>query len=209
MLAGGAGIVNVMDLAAFLVAVLGLLAAPGPTNTLIALAGAQGSPKSAPARILQLIPAELLGYLTVILPLALLGNDVLSHWSMASNMLKVAAALWVLVLAVRLWGKPDDDPQHREVTPFQVFLTTLLNPKALVVALVLLPPASTPGFAERLALFLCLAAGVAVGWGHAGTLIGTDSGSDNARNRLQTVRRIASLWLALISGTLLLGVLRA
>lgn len=55
---------------AFLSAVLALLATPGPTNTLMALAGAEGGV----GRVARLLPAELAGHLTTILPLVWLGG---------------------------------------------------------------------------------------------------------------------------------------
>jgi hypothetical protein len=84
---------------AFLSAVLALLLAPGPTNTLMALAGAQAG--------FGLLPVELLGYLTTILPLTWLGAPLLARWPVLATGLKVLAAAWVLWLRCGcgvVWG---------------------------------------------------------------------------------------------------------
>ena len=57
---------------AFILAVLGLLATPGPTNTLLAASGAAVGLR----RSLHLIPAEVSGYLCSILALALVLGPV-------------------------------------------------------------------------------------------------------------------------------------
>jgi threonine/homoserine/homoserine lactone efflux protein len=191
-----------MSLAAFLAAVLALLVAPGPTNTLMALSGAQGGLP----RVIRLMPAELAGYLAAILSLAALGAPLLAAWPAARPALALVAAVWVMALAIRLWGRRGDDQTAPVVTPRQVFVTTLLNPKALVFALVLLPPLTEPDFAMRLGLFVGVVAGVAALWGMAGAAAG---GRRAGGNRLGLVQRGASVWLALVSVSLALGVLRA
>lgn len=146
-----------MTLAAFISAVLALLLAPGPTNTLTGLAGAQGGL----ARVLRLIPAELGGYLTTILPLALAGAELFGHWPAAAAALKLAAAVWVLFLAVRLWGVRSGEGQMALVDARRIYVTTMLNPKALIFGLVLLPAPQAAEFPARLAIFILLVAGAA------------------------------------------------
>lgn len=186
-----------MTLAAFLLAVLGLLLAPGPTNTLMAVAGAQGGV----GRVLRLLPAELAGYLTTILPLVWIGAELLARVPAASVVLTLAAAVWVMLLAVRLWGLPGAEEQG-QVTPRRVYVTTMLNPKALVFGLVLLPGPAEPEFLARLALFCLSVAGVALLWGAAGAL--TQVRGESAP-RLRLVQRLASVWLGIVSVTLVLG----
>lgn len=190
-----------MTLAAFAAAVLALLLAPGPTNTLMAVAGAQGGP----GRVLRLLPAELAGYLAAILPLAFLGAGVLAQVPQAATALKLAAAVWVMVLAVRLWGRRGDGAAAGTVTPARVALTTLLNPKALIFGLVLLPVPQDPAFVPRLGLFCLMVAAVALAWGAAGALT---RGGPQAALRLTRVQRAASLWLAFVSVSLAAGALQ-
>ena len=187
-----------MSLALFLSAALALLVAPGPTNTLMGLAGAQhGLP-----RVVRLLPAELFGYLATVVPLAWLGAAAFGQWPLAAFALKAMAAAWVMVLAVRLWRAGDRADTASAVTARRVCLTTLLNPKALIFGLVLLPPPGHADFPPRLALFCLLVAGVAIAWGTAGWL--TQAGPGGHR-RLRIVRRIASTWLAFVSLTLAAG----
>lgn len=187
-----------MTVAAFLVAVLALLLAPGPTNTLVALAGARGGLH----RAARLIPAELLGYMTAIVPLALIGQRLLDRWPVAAIILKGAAAAWVLFLAVKLWATPCHAGAPAVATARRVYMTTVLNPKALLVSLVLLPVPASPAFPLRLGLFAACVIGVALLWGSGGSLIrrGEASGA-----RLQLLQRVAAIWLAILSGTLVAG----
>jgi threonine/homoserine/homoserine lactone efflux protein len=191
-----------MSTLAFVTAVLALLAAPGPTNTLMCLAGAAGGPR----RVVRLLPAELLGYLAAIVPLAWLGSHVLDHVPLTAAVLKIAAAAWVMVLAVRLWTPPVAGAGRGAVGLRSVFVTTLLNPKALVFGLVLLPPPGDPAFAPRLGLFCLLVAAVAVAWGTAGSLARV--GGDLA-GRMRAIHRIASVWLSVVAAGLVAGVLGA
>lgn len=189
-----------MTLAAFVSAVLALLLAPGPTNTLMGLAGAQRGLRP----MLRLLPAELAGYLTTVLPLAWLGAGLVAHAPVAAMALKLAAAAWVMVLAVRLWRAPGAENQSGRVTARRIYLTTVLNPKALIFGLVLLPPLAAPDFAPRLAVFCLLISAAALAWGAGGTLI-----RRGGARRLGQVQRAASVWLAVIAVTLLAGVVTA
>ncbi len=190
-----------MSYATFLSAVLALLLAPGPTNTLMALAGAQRGM----GRVLRLMPAELGGYLTTILPLTWAGAEVLHRWPAAAAGLKLAAAAWVMVLAAKLWGLRGADEAGAEVGARRVWLTTVLNPKALIFGLVLLPAPSAADYLPKLALFMALVLGVATLWGGAGTLTRAGGGA----HRQQAIRRAASVWLAFVALTLVTGVIRA
>lgn len=185
-----------MTLALFLSAILALLVAPGPTNTLIGLAGAQAGP----GRAVKLIPAELAGYLTTILPVSFVGRQAVALWPEVTLALKFGAAAWVLVLGIRLWRAQQDVDCPRNVTARDVYLTTLVNPKALIVGAVLLPLPGSAQFLPALLLFLLTAMMVAAGWGTAGSLTRTAAGG---RGRLPLVQRAASIWLTVISGTLI------
>lgn len=185
----------------FVSAVLAILIAPGPTNTLMSVAGAQSGLR----RVVRLLPAELFGYLTAILPLTYVGAELLGRYPGAAIALKVAAAVWVMFLAVKLWGQRGDASASSEVSARRVYVTTLLNPKALIFGLVLFPAPASPQFAPKLGLFILLVMAVALAWGTAGTL--TQIGGDG-RRRLQTIERLASIWLAVVSVTLIAGVIR-
>jgi len=198
-----------MTLTTFVPAVLALLLAPGPTNTLMGLAGAQAGLR----QVLRLLPAELLGYLTTILPLVYLGDWLFAQWPAAGGALKFAAALWVLFIAVKLWQAPGPGVQASSVTARRIYLTTMLNPKALVFGLVLLPAPQDPGFLFALLLFCLMVSGVALTWGAAGRLVRVGQGAgaearhggDGSSRRLFHLQRLAAVWLAFVSVSLIFG----
>jgi threonine/homoserine/homoserine lactone efflux protein len=84
---------------AFILAVLGLLATPGPTNTLLAASGAAVGVR----RSLHLIPAEVSGYLCSILALALLLGPIAQNWPLFGSALRVCCGMWLAFLAWRHW----------------------------------------------------------------------------------------------------------
>lgn len=162
-----------MSLTAFALAVLLLLLTPGPTNTLLAVSGAARGLKAS----LPLIGAELAGYLTAIVPLVFLAAPLLAEQPVASLVIKLASTLWVLLLAARLWTRPSSATEPGAITAATVYGTTVLNPKALIIGLALIPPAS---FAAPetlvvplpyLALFALLVMFVATCWLSAGAAI--------------------------------------
>lgn len=162
-----------MPLFAFAMAVLLLLLTPGPTNTLLAVSGAARGLKAS----LPLIGAELGGYLTTILPLVFLAAPLLRDQPVAALIIKLVSTLWVLLLAARLWVRPPSATEPGAVTVATVYCTTVMNPKALIIGLALMPSAT---FAAPetlvvplpyLALFVLLVILVATCWLSAGAAI--------------------------------------
>jgi hypothetical protein len=92
----------IMTLAAFLTAVLGLLLTPGPTNTLMGLAGASAGL----TRVARLLPAEILCYLTMILPLAFMGAGSIARRGQGGTgrmqVIQRAASAWLALVSVML-----------------------------------------------------------------------------------------------------------
>jgi threonine/homoserine/homoserine lactone efflux protein len=87
-----------------------------------------------------------------------------------------------------------------------VFITTMLNPKALIFGLVMLPGFGQAGFAPRLALFCGMVSGVAMLWGLGGTLARAGAGA--GAERMVMVQRLAASWLAVVAVMLIGGVVR-
>lgn len=176
-------------------ACLALLMTPGPTNSLVLLAGAERGLTGAA----RLIPAELAGYLLTVVPLTLLGQSVLAAYPDLLLVVAVGAALWVAVLAVRLWRVPEVGATA-SVGARALFVTTALNPKALIFGLVLLPSPDRLG--ANLALFALLVVIVAAVWAGLGAALGgRTSGQPRA---LFVLRRLASVFLAAMSVLLVL-----
>ncbi|HEV2553220.1 MAG TPA: hypothetical protein VGV17_05595 [Bosea sp. (in: a-proteobacteria)] len=125
---------------AFLLGLVLLLATPGPTNTLLALAGATQPPDGA-GRILlpRLLLAELVGYLSAVLVLGVLMRAVGDGIEAIRPALHSAAALYLALAAVRMWRARGEVAAGAVVAPRQILATTLLNPKTLIIALVLMP----------------------------------------------------------------------
>lgn len=177
-------------------AVLVLLLTPGPTNTLLALAGAERGW----ARAVRLIPAELAGYLATVVPLTLAGAGLLDRLPEARAAITLGAAAWVLWLAIAMWRLPHPAaPGRVTVTARRVAVTTLLNPKALAFGLVLLPAPSAGQLATHLAGFSAQVVVVAMAWAALGGLLARrgDPGLPPAW------RRAVAVWLALLSAYLL------
>lgn len=155
----------------FIVAILALLLTPGPTNTLLTVgAAARGFRSSLP-----LLIGELAGYLAVVVPLATIAASLLEGRPALASALRLAAALWVLFLAIRLWrvSAIQKNPDSASaVTISQVFLTTLLNPKAPIIGLVIMPHGPLAQIAPAIGLFSLLVAGAGTSFLVLGSLIG-------------------------------------
>lgn len=179
-------------------AVLALLLTPGPTNSLMLLAGVERGFAGAA----RLIPAEVLGYFLTILPLALIGVSVLERHPDLRRLVILAAGAWVAVLAIRLWQVPALGTERPVVGARVLVVTTALNPKALIFGLVLLP--SPDHLARNLAVFAALVVLVALVWAWIGAGLGTglQRGAMRGPRALFLFRRLAAVWLAAISVTL-------
>lgn len=171
-------------------ACLALLMTPGPTNSLMLLAGAERGWRGAA----RLIPAEVAGYLATVLPLALAGQAILSAYPDLRLAVALLAAVWVAILAVRLWQRPGSGAAA-SVGARALFVTTALNPKALIFGLVLLP--SPDRLAANLALFLGLVVAVALVWAALGALL--RQGATGQPRAVFVLRRLASMVLAAMS----------
>ena len=115
--------------------------------------------------------------------------------------LTLAAAVWVAVLAVRLWRHATKVKAQGAagVTALQVGVTTLLTPKALVFGLVLIP--AGPDLVAGLWLFAGLVIVVSLAWLWLGAQLA---------GRLQPlVNRGGAVWLGMLAALLLGRVLTA
>ncbi|MBL9072573.1 hypothetical protein [Tabrizicola sp.] len=184
-----------MSLTELTLAVLALLLTPGPTNSLVLLAGGERGWPGA----LRLVPAELSGYLVTVLPLAVMGATLFADHDALRTAVTLAAALWVAVLAVKLWQMPEVAGDGMSVGGSALFVTTALNPKALIFGLVLLP--SPDRIAANLAIFTTLVVAVAIFWAGLGAAL--RKGGSGQPRAIPLLRRLASVWLAAISVVLI------
>ena len=140
-----------MPTLAFCLSLLALLFAPGPTNALLALSGAE----TGAVRTLRLLPVVIAAYAITVMPLAALGDDLLRQQHMVRASVTFIAALWVAWMAVTLWRKPGDvaAAPDRGGRGLRLFITTLLNPKAFIIGLVLIPAQASRGTSLGAVLF--------------------------------------------------------
>ncbi|MCO6415484.1 lysine transporter LysE [Siccirubricoccus sp. KC 17139] len=158
----------------FVLAVLTVLGTPGPTNTLLATSGATVGVR----RSLPLIAAEASGYSISILALGLVLGPAMAGAPLLAAALRIAVGLYLLFLALRLWRRGGAVlATGAMVTPRQVFVTTLLNPKAIVFALGILPFGAGGGVWPFYMLgFLALLVSAATAWIMAGAILGGAAG---------------------------------
>lgn len=119
----------------FAAGVFTLLILPGPTNAILAMAS-QGLTVG---RAIVLLATVLSAYLAIIFPASGLAGSFLRDHPLVSQGVRLVSATWVLYLALRLWGVGSS---HVEAVRLpQLAVTTLLNPKALIIGLTMVPPA--------------------------------------------------------------------
>jgi threonine/homoserine/homoserine lactone efflux protein len=182
-----------MEALSFSLAVLTLLAVPGPTNTLLAASGAALGWR----RSLPLLPAEISGYiLSISLLMAVLGPIMAAQPVLAAG-LKLAAGGWIAWCGWRMWRQSAQTlaVPAAPVGFRQVFLTTLINPKAVIFALVVFPPMPLAQQGPTLALFSLITIVVGASWIMLGALLARAV----APRRVQAV---AALALGLFAVTL-------
>jgi threonine/homoserine/homoserine lactone efflux protein len=144
----------------FILGVLGLLAVPGPTNTLMAAAGAAMGVR----RSLHLLIGELGGYaIAITLWSELVGAAALSQ-PMIGVMAKLLAAAFLIWSAWKLWSRAGQHTAGGAIDLQRVFLTTLINPKGLVFAFAIFPQVGFVARLPYLGIFAVLVVLTAIGW---------------------------------------------
>lgn len=184
-----------MTLAETTFALFALLLAPGPTNTLLALAGAERGLRGA----LPLAPLVGATYLAIVLPLAVFAEAIAGVPYLRAA-LGFGAGLWVARLALRIWHLPQGTAT-RTVGAVQLITTTALNPKALIIGLVLLP--GDAALAPRATVTLAVALTASLLWIGLGSL----TTSPARTTQSPRLRRVAAVWLGLLSAGLFAGTL--
>ncbi|WP_104494513.1 LysE family translocator [Acinetobacter indicus] len=158
----------------FIGLVITILLTPGPTNTLLASSGIQvGIRKS-----FHLIPAEAFGYLISITLWGMLIGQVSSQLPLLPTVLKLFSAVYIIYLAIKLWRTANVEQQFQQPTirARELFVATLLNPKALLFASAIFP-AIAAHYVAHILMFLILIIPIAFFW----TLIGSFLASNKIR----------------------------
>lgn len=149
----------------FLLSVALILLTPGPTNTLLALAGLGLGMR----RALPLLVFELAGYLISISLWGLLLAPIQLQFPWIATLVKVAASAYLAWTAVKVWrdAKLLQTSQQRTITPKVLFVATLLNPKGVLFALVIFPPHAfdmLQSYALTMVSFACLLVPIGAIW---------------------------------------------
>ena len=144
-----------MHLLPFAAGVFTLLILPGPTNAILAMAS-QGLTAG---RAIALLATVLCAYLAIVLPASSLASSFLRDHPLVAQGVKLVSATWVLYLALRLWGI-GSSRIIEAVNLRQLAVTTLLNPKALIIGLTMVPPTKEISATASIAIltFVVLAA---------------------------------------------------
>jgi threonine/homoserine/homoserine lactone efflux protein len=181
-----------------------VLLTPGPTNTLLFLAGSRDGLR----RSLRLIAAEWVGYIIAIgvwcafLALA----AAIAPW--APTVARACAATYIAYSAVKLWRTAPDAGKagSAAIGPRALFFVTLLNPKAFFFATVVFPPLSegTAALLQAYALFSSLLLPIAALWIAMGAAV---LAYPSATPRQPLVHRIAAGVLLAFSGSMFVSLL--
>jgi threonine/homoserine/homoserine lactone efflux protein len=150
------------DILAFTLGAVALLSTPGPTNTLLATSGATRGVKGS----LPLLLSEAAGYVCAILILRAAVGPFVAAEPVFGQILSGLVCAYLVYMSLSLWRrstKPLD--VARPVTHTNVFIATLLNPKALVFAFTVLPhtgsidPVTLAPWLAALVVLIALAGG--------------------------------------------------
>ena len=144
----------------FLAVVVTILLTPGPTNTLLAAAGATAGWR----RGVRLIPMESLGYWLGTTAWGLLLAQVLHEYPLLLNAIKLVSAVYIAKLGIDLLRGALVSPTNSHtpvISSRQLFVATLLNPKAAIFAMAIFPAATWQGIVNYTAVMAAFLVSVA------------------------------------------------
>lgn len=182
----------------FALAVILLLAAPGPTNTVMALAGAINRNE----RPWLFLLAALAGYLGIVLLARAVLLPLIDAVPWTGIALRGLVVFYLVYAAIRLWRTPiAGSVGGGRVTPQLVALTTCLNPKGLIFAIAIIPR-EHPLLLAFFATFGALVLIISGGWFVAGRALGVLAGP-----RADLLPRAGSVALVGFAGYLVASVI--
>lgn len=175
------------DLLSALLGAALVLFVPGPTNTLLATAGAaaHGRPP------LRLALAELAGYLVSTNLLWLLGGVLTEAAPVLAPAIRLGLAGYLVLLGCCLWRSDETAAVEAVVSSRRIFVTTLVNPKAAIFAFVLMPADGATALALWTLGFAAVVLAADVSWLVLGHRIRCHGG----RRAAALVPKVASLAL--------------
>ncbi|OTG85402.1 multidrug transporter MatE [Acinetobacter sp. ANC 4558] len=159
----------------FIGLVISILLTPGPTNTLLASSGIQVGIKKS----FRLIPSEAFGYLIAISLWGLLIGKVSAQFPLLPVILKLFSASYIIFLAIKLWRTADVEVSYSQPTirARELFLATVLNPKALLFASAIFPAIVWKNmnyYVSHMLVFLILLVPIAFLWTCIGSYLASN-----------------------------------
>lgn len=181
----------------FMAGIAVILAMPGPTNTLLAAAGLrQGFARSA-----RLTGAELAGYLISITVWGRFLEQAAHALPWLPATVRVAASVYIAYLSIRMWRAARTVPSAAQqvIGMRTLFVATLLNPKGILFASAIFPPAAfldLSVYLAAMAVFAALLVPIGLMWVVFGASLGSRK---RAWISPVQVQRAASVVLGLFS----------
>ena len=151
----------------FIVTSMLVLITPGPTNMVLAAGGATLGLR----RAANLPLAEALGYMIAI-SFFVVFADLMRDNHAALATVRLAAAAWLIYSAYRLWQTPFEANANAAHASFRrVLLTTIVNPKAMLVGTILIPVGTGAAAPAWIATYAALSTVAGFGWVTLGALL--------------------------------------
>ncbi len=183
-----------------------VLVVPGPTNTLLLSSGL----KVGLRRTLPLVVAEAMGYVVAISAWGFFLFALAASRPWLMDTVKLLSSAYILWLAIKMWRK-SRSLHNLAAGPVgfrDVFVATLMNPKAVLFASTVFPiEAFRSGeyFMQAILVFLIVLAPIGIGWSCLGGLL---TSRRSWSGYTSTFLRCASLVLVMFSGSLVYSILR-
>lgn len=159
----------------FIGLVVTILLTPGPTNTLLASSGIQVGIKKS----FRLIPSEAFGYLISITAWGFLIDKVATYLPLLPVILKLFSVSYIVYLAIKLWRTANVEVSFDQtvIGAKELFLATLLNPKALLFATAIFPAITWLNmnyYVAHMLTFLLLIVPIAFFWTYIGSVLASN-----------------------------------
>jgi threonine/homoserine/homoserine lactone efflux protein len=166
------------------------LVTPGPTNTLVATAGAQRHRSAIP-----ILTAELLGYLVTISSVRLALLPLMDGHPAVVIAMKIVVILYLAYAATRLWRMHvAPEARNTAVSPGFIFLTTIINPKGLIFGIAVFPR-HNPHLWTYFGVFAALVGICGLAWFLLGRGVSSAVGKSAAG-----IPRVASIAIVIFAG---------
>lgn len=158
----------------FIAGVAVILAMPGPTNTLLAAAGLRNGFAGAA----RLTGAELAGYLVSITVWGCFLEQAGHAFAWLPAVLRASASVYIAYLSIRMWRAAQTVPSAAQqmIRMRTLFVATLLNPKGILFASAIFPPAAflaLGSYLAAMAIFAALLMPIGLMWVAFGASLGS------------------------------------